>query len=107
MKIKFIKKILIGDTVFKIIYDKTYEGAEFHYATEKEKAYIKFGMKDYKNNQLGFIGMLIHELKEIIQTEQGSRIYNSSNNNFEFHYNHKEHQDLCSRLAGLLDQFIK
>ena len=54
------------------------------------------------------INKILHELKEIIQIEQATRFKRIDEScNYEFHYSHKEHTELCSRLAGLLSQFIK
>ena len=54
------------------------------------------------------LSILIHELKEIIHVEQGTRYdRNDEFKAYEFHYTHKEHTELCSRLAGLLSQFSR
>ena len=107
MKYKYPNSILIGDTNFKIIYDYDYEDASYQYSTDKEQGYIKFGMKNHKYHSEQFLSFLIHELKEIIQIEQSTRFFKRGNDNYEFHYSHSEHSDLCCRLAGLLIQFIK
>lgn len=106
MKFKFPKKIQIGETEFKVIYDYKGTGASFIYPDSTTPAFIKFGMKNYKSNPLTFLGHLIHELKEIIQVEQTTR-FSNRDENYIFSYNHPQHDDLCSRLAGLLNNFIK
>ena len=108
MEYKYPKSITIGDTVFKVIYDYKNDGnASFQFAQEGKQAFIKIGMKHHKVNPLTFLNCVIHELKEIIQIEQSTRIYNSGKNCYEFHYAHAEHNEFCSRLAGLLNKFIK
>lgn len=110
MKFKFPKKIMIGDTLFHITYDKKTNGAEFQYPYKGEKAYINIGIRNIKVNPTRVLSMIIHELKEIIQIEQVVRFDRRdehSDNTYEFHYSHKEHSDLCSRLGGLLDNFIQ
>ena len=108
MKYKYPKKLLVGSTKFKVIYDYKWDGgAEFSYPIEGKKAFIRFGMANHKRNKGEFLELLIHELKEMIQIEQSTRLFNVGNNSYEFHYSHMQHQDLCSRLAGLLAQFIK
>ena len=109
MKFKFPKTITIGETIFHIEYDyKKENGASFQYALNGEKAFFKFGMLNHKNNPLEFFSMLIHELKEVIQIEQGTRFRrNANSDSCMFVYNHKEHTDMCCRLTSLLEQFIK
>ncbi len=107
MKYKYPKHITIGDTKFKIIYDRESDGAEFSYQTDKKKAFIRFGMVDHKTNPGRFLSLVIHELKEIIQIEQSTRLWRRGTDAFEFHYTHAEHADLCCRLGDLLQKFIK
>ncbi len=107
---KFPKKITIGDIEYDITYDKENDDAEFSYPFKKKRGFIRFGTECIKTNPTRFINLLIHEFKEIIQVEQSTRYSRRdehSANSFEFHYSHKEHTDLCARLAGLLTQFIK
>ena len=108
MKLIKIKKIVIGDTEFQVKWDKKIGGGSFHYPRENEKAEIVIGMIEEKINPIGILNIIIHELKEIIQVEQRTRYDRQDENRaYEFHYTHKEHTDLCSRLAGLLVQFYK
>jgi len=108
IKINFsIKKITIGSTDFDIIWDKKTSSGSFSYP-DKKKAFIKIGVEDHKINPLRTFEIIIHELKEIIQLEQSTRYGRADEaRNYEFHYTHKEHTDLCSRLAELLNKFIK
>lgn len=100
MKIKRLKKIIVGDHDFDIIWEKDHSGGSFNY----EKREIEIGTK---NGELRAFGVLIHELKEIIQVEQNTRYERyDEDRSFEFHYTHKEHTQLCSMLAGLLSQFL-
>jgi len=108
MKLIKIKKIIIGDTEFQVKWDKKVGGGSFHYPRENEKAEIVIGLDDEKVNPTGILSTIIHELKEIIQVEQRTRYDRQDEHKaYEFHYTHKEHTDLCSRLAGLLVQFYK
>jgi len=110
MKIKKLKKITIGDVVWDIKWDKKKDDGEFVYPWGKEKTrgFIRIGIIDEKVNPTRVLGILIHELKEIIQVEQSVRyIRTDEHKNYEFHYTHKDHTDLCARLAGLLNEFIK
>jgi len=105
---KFPKKIIIGDIEFEMRYDNKRNGGEFSYPYKKDKGFIIIGTSDLKINPPRFLAILIHELKEIIQVEQSTRFDRCDEaKNYEFHYTHKEHTDLCARLAGLLTQFIK
>jgi hypothetical protein len=108
MKIKKLKKIIIGDTPFNIKWDKKRSGGSFDYPYKKEKGGIEIGTSEEKVNPVRVLSILIHELKEIIQVEQCVRYdRGDENKNYEFNYTHKEHTDLCSRLAGLLSQFLQ
>lgn len=105
---KFPKKIMIGDVEFEMRYDNKTNGADFSYPYKKDKGYIRLGTSDLKSNPTRFLSILIHELKEIIHIEQSTRFKREDEvTTYEFHYSHKEHTDLCARLAGLLIQFIK
>ncbi|RLI65900.1 MAG: hypothetical protein DRO67_01985 [Candidatus Asgardarchaeum californiense] len=108
MKYKYPKKITIGDTKFKIIYDYNDDsGASFSYPSDGQKAFIRFGMKNHKEHPEQFLNHLLHELKEIVQVEQSTRMWKRGADGYEFHYSHSEHTDLCCRLSSLLRKFIK
>mgnify|MGYP001614424990 CR=1 FL=1 len=107
MKLKFIKSILIGDCKFKVIWDKKSSGGEFRYPWENEKGFIRIGTSKHKVNPIRTLSIINNELKEIIQTEQLTRVKKGDEQGYEFHYTHKEHTDFCARLAGLLNEFIK
>jgi hypothetical protein len=106
VKFKYPKKITIGGRKFKLIYDKNDDaGAHFSFNGDEEHPFphIFFGMKNTHN----FLEIVIHELKEIIQIEQDTRLTKGNDGMRVFHYIHAEHTDLCSRLAGHLKKFIK
>jgi len=103
MKFKFPKKITIGDVVWKIKYLKDYAGGSFLYKDHT----INIGIKHYKNNPTRTLNVIIHELKEIIQVENDTRLERGNNDSdYVFVYGHREHTDICRRLAGLLVEFI-
>ena len=105
MKFKYPKKILIGSTEFKMKYDKKGYGGDFAYPYEGKNAFIRLGM-NHPNSRI--LEVFIHEIKEIIQYEQGTRLEGTTvSQSYRFHYGHQEHSDLCSRIAGCLIQFIK
>lgn len=100
MKLRKLKKITIGDTDWTIEWNKKIGGASFNYVKKKMVIGCKCG-------DLPAIGSLLHELKEIINVEQGVRYINHpDSDNFYFFYSHDQHNDLCARLSGLLSQFI-
>ena len=112
MKLKFPKTIQINDITFKVITDPEWEGASLTYWDKDKKGNatlgnIKIGTYLLKTNPFSVLSLIIHELKEIIQIEQGTRYHKPSDESYEFHYNHKEHQAMCSQLGGLLKEFIK
>lgn len=108
MQFKFPKKIIIGSVEFDIKYNKNHDGGEFSFPNEKRSGYIEIGTRTLKTNPLRFFEVVIHELKEIIQQLQHTRYVRCyDDDGYEFHYTHKEHDHLCSELAGLLTKFIK
>lgn len=101
MKLKRLKHIIIGGLKFKIIWDPKSREGRFTY----EPPTIYIGISD---GELMSFEILIHELKEIINIEQSTRYTPIDNrSNYFFAYYHAQHTDLCARLAGLLDKFIK
>lgn len=93
--------------------DKT-SGSEFKYWDEDnktkkiKKGKIIIGTKLLSINPVAVLAGIIHELKEIIHEEQAVRFQRPDNTSeYEFHYNHQQHTDFCSRLAGFLSKFIK
>ena len=93
----------IGDHIFKVVTDNSHSGGSFSYAEGK----ITIGTKRLSTQPCSVLNVIIHEIKEIIQVEQYTRYERpDEEGNYEFHYSHKEHTKLCSRLAGILDQFI-
>lgn len=112
MKLKFPETITIGDNTFKVITDKESTVGFFTYWEENKKGKptqgnITIGTFHLKNNPIQVLTIIIHELKEIIQVEQCVRYTEpSTDNNYEFHYSHKTHTDLCRRLSQALSLFI-
>ena len=101
MKLKYIDKIRIGSTDFKITWDKNRDGGEFSYRSKK----LIIGLKSRTTVEV--LDTIIHELKEMIHIEQWTRFDDgSATGQYMFVYNHDRHDELCARLAGLLEQFI-
>jgi hypothetical protein len=104
MKFKFPKKIVVGDVVWKIKYNKTNAGGSFEYDNHT----LTIGTKYSQKNPTRTLNSIIHELKEIIQVENDTRLERGNNiSDYVFVYDHRDHTDICRRLAGLLDEFIK
>lgn len=107
MKFKFPKKIQIGDVEWNIVYDKKTTGASVVYPCKDKNGVIKIGIETIKTNPSRFLSNVIHELKEVIQIEQGVWHQKEGTNDILFSYNHSQHTDLCARLTELLIHFIK
>ena len=110
MRLNHIKKITIGDTIWEVRWDKKKSGGEFSYCwpEKKIKPFIRISIIDEKLNPTSVLNIIIHELKEIIHVEQSTRFRRGDEDkSYEFHYTHKEHTEMCSMLAGLLNEFIK
>ena len=106
MKLRFPKQIIVNDQIFRMEYAPKEFGGEFSFADDKKHAFIKIGTGDLKSSPSSVLMRIIHELKEIIQLGQSTRFRRIDNNEYEFHYTHREHTDLCERLAGLLYQYF-
>jgi len=105
MQFKYPKTLLIGSTLFYMRYDKKSANGEFAYPFKCKKGFIRIGTNC---DNLRILDIFIHEVKEIINYEQGIRLDDpTSDRNYRFVYEHKEHTDFCARLAGALYQFIK
>lgn len=102
MKLRYIDKIRIGATDFKIKYCKsTYGGGSFDY----NKHLLTIGTKSQTEVQI--LATFIHEVKEAINVEQGCRYQGTSVlGNYVFTYNHDQHADFCERLASAIEQFV-
>lgn len=104
MKLKFPKKIRIDETVWTIKYPKDTNAGTFDWG----KCELSIGIKDYPAQPTLVLHVIIHELKEIIHVQQATRFDRPDvDSEYIFVYNHANHTDLCYRLAGLLDNFIK
>ena len=108
MKLKFPKKIMIGSAEFLIEKNPEIAGGDFTYCNKGKKGKITIGTKHLKSSPTRVLETIIHELKEVIQVEQSVRYQrlDLEEGEYLFSYGHKEHTDLCSRLAGLLNYFI-
>lgn len=101
MKINQINRIRVGSTDFKIVWNKSVDGGAFSYKDKK----LTIGIKNRTTVEI--FNTIIHELKEMIHIEQWTRFDDgSASGQYLFVYNHDRHDELCSRLAGLLEQFI-
>ena len=107
MKLKFPKTLKVDEQVFKIVYDPKAHDASFAFADGKKPATVRIGIADLSTAPLSVLSRIVHELKEIIHIQQATRYRRIDNDEYEFHYSHKEHTEMCCRLAGLLDEFIK
>jgi hypothetical protein len=101
MKIKRLKKIIIGSTVFKIEWKKSLEVGNFDY----DKEIIKIGCK-YSEQET--FNSLIHILKEILNIQQNTRFAKTyKTDDYIFVYDHYQHTDLCNLLSDLIYQFLE
>ncbi len=107
MRYKYPKSIVIGNTKFKIKYDKKKGGARFTFGDEKIPATITFGMLYIKKDQEFFLTILIHELSEIVHVILTQRFrYQDNDTNYLFSYDHRGFDTHCQILAGALNNFI-
>lgn len=113
LKLKFPKTIMVGSVEFLIETNNKRTDGEFFYwdkdrKTKKmKKGKIIIGTELLNVNPVSVLEVIIHELKEIIQAEQRVRFTRpDTKGEYEFHYNHRHHTDLCGRLAGLLSKFL-
>lgn len=85
MKLKFPKKLTIGDVVWTVKYEKNNSGGSFNYKYH----ILKIGTKHNKDNPTRTLNAIIHELKEIIQVENDTRLDRGNNDaDYVFVYDH-------------------
>ena len=82
MKIKKIRKLWIGDTLFDIIWDNKTDGGCFNLATST----IEIGCNVMKEQPAATLSVIILELKDIIQVFQHTRYTRPDEERaFDFH----------------------
>ena len=99
MKIRRIKKIRISDIEYKVEWKKGTYNAGF----DMKKKLIEIGTE---GDEVQMLAIIIHELKEILHIEQSSRYVTRHDDSYIFVYDHGKHEEICNRLAGLLNEFI-
>lgn len=108
MKFKFPKKIKIGAYDYKVVYDKKSGGGSFALPYKGKVGKITIGTRDMKGDNGDFLGIVLHELSEIIHVELCSRFTEpGTSDNYFFNYRHDKHTALNQILAGLLKEFIQ
>jgi hypothetical protein len=101
MKLKRLKKIRIDEIVFDIIWDKDEGGGSMNFPNHLMVIGTALG-------EISAFATLLHELKEIVNVTQNIRYTRPDTPKcYEFHYTHREHSDMCDRLAGILSEFIQ
>ena len=98
-KLNKIKNITIGDIDYRIVWDEKQSGGSF--SARDKKIIIGTNLGTTRT-----FGVLLHELKEMIQMEQGTRFLGNTTDDFVFFYGHAQHSDLCSRLTEYLTKFL-
>lgn len=100
MKIKKIKSLKVNCWHFKVIWDKSHNGASFCYGDME----IIIGVKSGNDEEIHML--LCHELMEIAAIEEGVRFRRSDCDDYIFMYDHRQHTTMMCVFAGLLSQFI-
>ena len=99
MKIRRIKKIRISDIEYEVKWKKGTYNARF----DMRDKVIEIGTE---GDDMQKLALIIHELKEILHIEQSSRYVTRHDDSYIFVYDHGKHEEICNRLAGLLNEFI-
>lgn len=103
---------MVGDVEFIVERDIKKGGGEFYFSDEEEgkktkQGKIIIGTKYLESCPTRTLAAIIHELKEAIQETQSVRYKRPDGFDiYEFHYDHRQHEDLCGRLARLLKEFL-
>jgi hypothetical protein len=102
MKIKKIKTILIGSTLFNIVWDKKENGAAFCFGKKE----IIIGCRN--RDDIGLLENIIHELHEIMAVIVNVRLERPDvQDDYIFVYDHRQHTTISEMMAGALAKFIR
>lgn len=103
MKLKLPKEITVLTDRFDIHYDKTHNGASFSFRDSK----MVVGIKAMPHNPIKTLGVISHELMEIILCSMGGRFYNDRiSENYLFVFNHQTLENAIEIHTELLSKFI-
>jgi hypothetical protein len=104
MKIKLIKKIEILSSTFTITYDKKKAGASFSW----EKTTMTIGIRDLKNDPIYTLGLISHELMEVILVGMGARLDNGRISDvYLFNFDHQLFENAIEIHIAALTKFIR
>jgi len=102
MKIKFIKQVEILSINFRIEWDKTSDGGYFNCGD----SLIKIGIKSYKKDPLYTVGILSHEIMEVILVMMGGRFSSDRNyNSYLFNFDHQTFENAIQIHIQTLNKF--
>lgn len=103
MKIKFIKQVEILSINFRIEWDKTSDGGYFNCAD----SLIKIGIKSYKKDPLYTVGILSHEIMEVILVMMGARYDSGRTTNYLFNFDHQIFENAIQIHIQTLNKFYE
>lgn len=104
MKIKFLKQIEILSINFKIEWDKTSDGGYFNCG----ESLIRIGIKSYKKDPLYAIGILSHEIMEIILVMMGARFTSDRHaTSYLFNFDHQTFENAIQLHIQTLNKLCK
>lgn len=102
-RIKFIKKLQVGNTTFKVVYKPKDTGASFSWETKL----LEVGTKNIKTDYHQFFTVLMHEIMEMWTVELYIRYTRPDTyNNYEFHFDHKDFSVLVEQASVSILEFI-
>lgn len=103
MRIKLIKSVLIGHHQFTVKYDKKSGGGYFSF----EDRIIVVGIQHIENDPISVVGVLMHELMEVICCITNTRYSDwGTMKDFKFFMTHKEFQTNMEMFTQALSNFI-
>ncbi len=104
VKIKKINHVDILSSTFKVIWDKTSNGAAFSLA----KSEIIIGIKSYSNDPLYTWSIINHEVMEVILCMMGARFESSRTaENYLFNFDHQTFENAIQVHAQTISKFIE
>lgn len=102
-KINFIKSIVILSARFDVTWDKTTDGAEFSWGN----CTINIGIKSVNKDPDYTIGVISHELMELILVAMGGRYSQPREGSYLFNFNHQTFENAIQIHTEALLKFIK
>ena len=103
IRLRFPKRIQIGGKTFEVVTDKERRDAEFSWHEGK----LTIGIAEIKDDPVWVFRRVVHEVFEMWAVSLNIR-YSRPDEwaSYEFHFDHRDFDNLCDNATGTLAEFI-